>query len=203
MPKAETKSSTKESDKLSYKLWNEAYDELSKNESKLVDSYLEVLAKALAKDIIEAQHEENQDAAVGYSGERKHSKDLTAQVLIELGVPKAKISVGDNPVERSSAELDQLATIVLAKLKDPTKRQMFLEMLVRRGQSGVKKTEDISKAAGYVADKILSLKPAMDVILRIPRAAPAALPWAGICLGMKVRVQSVYFALVNCILTFD
>ncbi|OAA39041.1 Pfs, NACHT and WD domain protein [Beauveria brongniartii RCEF 3172] len=57
-----------------------------------------------------------------------------------------------------------------ARLKDPAKRQMFLEMLVSRGQLNVKKTEGIAKAAGYVAEK----------------AAPAALPWAAICLGMKM-----------------
>ncbi|KAJ3489330.1 hypothetical protein NLG97_g6016 [Lecanicillium saksenae] len=245
----ETESSMKESDKLSSKLWNQAYDELEKAEAKLVDDYVKVLAEALAKDIIAAQREENEDAAASHSEERKYLKSLTAQVLADLDSSKEQkpaegassestsaqdqtaiddtsvegssaqeqtlvgdatidgssaqdqTTVGDASAESSSAqdqapvvgssttgasELDQLAAGILAKLKDPTKRQLFLEMLVTSGKARVKKTERVSKAAGYVAEKVLFLKPAMEVVLQIPQAAPAALPWAGICLGMKI-----------------
>ncbi|KAM3426734.1 hypothetical protein MY4824_009843 [Beauveria thailandica] len=177
---------TKQSDKLSYELWNKAYDELEKAESELVGNYAKVLAKALAEDITEARYEETRDDSVGHSDERKYVKDLTARVLVELNVPKAKAVVDEAPPGSNSAELDEISTSVLAKLKDPAKRQMFLEMLVSRGQLKVKKTEGIAKAAGYVAEKGLFIKPAVDLILQIPQAAPAALPWAGICLGMKM-----------------
>ncbi|KAM3551904.1 hypothetical protein ARSEF4850_007650 [Beauveria asiatica] len=158
---------TKQSDKLSYELWNKAYDELEKAESELVGNYAKVLAKALAEVITEARHEEARDDSVGHSDERKY-------LLM------------NPPPGSNSAELDEISTSVLAKLKDAAKRQMFLEMLVSRGQLKVTKTEGIAKAAGYVAEKGLFIKPAVDLILQIPQAAPAALPWAGICLGMKM-----------------
>ncbi|KAK8149428.1 wD repeat domain [Beauveria asiatica] len=170
VPEQGSASFTKQSDKLSYELWNKAYDELEKAESELVGNYAKVLAKALAEVITEARHEEARDDSVGHSDERKYVKDLTARVLVELNVPKAKAIVDEAPPGSNSAELDEISTSVLAKLKDPAKRQMFLEMLVSRGQLKVKRTEGIAKAAGYVAEK----------------AAPAALPWAGICLGLKM-----------------
>ncbi|KAM3551036.1 hypothetical protein MY1884_007938 [Beauveria asiatica] len=186
VPEQGSASFTKQSDKLSYELWNKAYDELEKAESELVGNYAKVLAKALAEVITEARHEEARDDSVGHSDERKYVKDLTARVLVELNVPNAKAVVDEPPPGSNSAELDEISTSVLAKLKDPAKRQMFLEMLVSRGQLKVTKTEGIAKAAGYVAEKGLFIKPAVDLILQIPQAAPAALPWAGICLGMKM-----------------
>ncbi|KAM3427897.1 hypothetical protein NHJ13734_008811 [Beauveria thailandica] len=186
IPEQGSASFTKQSDKLSYELWNRAYDELEKAESELVGNYAKVLAKALAEDITEARYEEARDDSVGHSDERKYVKDLTARVLVELNVPKAKAIVDEAPLGSNSAELDQISTSILANLKDPAKRRMFLEMLVSRGQLKVKKTEGIAKAAGYVAEKGLFIKPAVDLIVQIPQAAPAALPWAGICLGMKM-----------------
>ncbi|KAF1730111.1 Vegetative incompatibility protein HET-E-1 [Beauveria bassiana] len=186
VPKQGLASFTKQSHRLSYELWNKAYDELGKDESELVGNYAKVLAKALAEEITEARYEETRDDSAGHSDERKYVKDLTARVFVELNVSKAKTTVDEAPPGSSSAELDQISTSILAKLKDPAKRQMFLEMLVSRGQLKVKKTEGIAKAAGYVAEKGLFIKPAVDLILQIPQAAPAALPWAGICLGMKM-----------------
>ncbi|KAM0664061.1 hypothetical protein ACQRIU_007062 [Beauveria bassiana] len=186
VPEQGLASFTKQSYRLSYELWNKAYDELEKDESELVGNYAKVLAKALAEEITEARYEETRDDSVGHSDERKYVKDLTARVFVELNVSKAKTTVDEAPPGSRSAELDQISTSILAKLKDPAKRQMLLEMLVSRGQLKVKKTEGIAKAAGYVAEKGLFIKPAVDLILQIPQAAPAALPWAGICLGMKM-----------------
>ncbi|PQK09533.1 hypothetical protein BB8028_0001g16030 [Beauveria bassiana] len=186
VPEQGLASFTKQSHRLSYELWNKAYAELEEDESELVGNYAKVLAKALAEEITEARYEETRDDSVGHSDERKYVKDLTARVFVDLNVSKAKTTVDEAPPGSRSAELDQISTSILAKLKDPAKRQMLLEMLVSRGQLQVKKTEGIAKAAGYVAEKGLFIKPAVDLILQIPQAAPAALPWAGICLGMKM-----------------
>ncbi|KAI0388306.1 hypothetical protein F5Y17DRAFT_453334 [Xylariaceae sp. FL0594] len=40
---------------------------------------------------------------------------------------------------------------------------------------------------GEVADFVLSAKALVDLVLQsVPQAAPAALPWAGVCLGLQV-----------------
>jgi hypothetical protein len=72
-----------------------------------------------------------------------------------------------------------------AKLEDPATRQMYMRELVQKGQEKINKASRITTGAGGVADFILSAKEMVDWVLKsVPQAAPAALPWAGVCLGL-------------------
>lgn len=89
-------------------------------------------------------------------------------------------------ISDNSTELEKLRADISAKLKDRTRRQMFMKMLVENGKAKVAKAQMISETLGNITGTILSIKPAVDVVLQIPQVAPAALPWAGICVGLEV-----------------
>jgi hypothetical protein len=73
---------------------------------------------------------------------------------------------------------------VSAELKDPIKRQMHMKKLVEEGQAKVSTASTITRGVGDVAQFILSAKGMIDVAIQnIPQAA---LPWAGVCIGLQV-----------------
>jgi hypothetical protein len=82
------------------------------------------------------------------------------------------------------------AADVLAKIKDRSKRQEYMQKLVNDGKARVAKASRITNAVGDVADTVFLTKPIVDVVMSIPQAAPAALPWAGFCVGLQVRAYS-------------
>jgi hypothetical protein len=76
---------------------------------------------------------------------------------------------------------------IAAKLKDPSQRQIYMQKLVKEGREKVAKVSKITAAVGGFAEAILKVKPMLDsAIGGIPQAAPAALPWAGVCIGLQV-----------------
>ncbi|RYP44524.1 hypothetical protein DL768_009019 [Monosporascus sp. mg162] len=88
--------------------------------------------------------------------------------------------LGGETRELSAADLS-------AKLKDPTTRQMHMKELVQKGQKKISRASRITTGVGEVADFILSAKGMVDLVLQsVPQAAPAALPWAGVCLGLQM-----------------
>ncbi|RMZ92160.1 hypothetical protein DV736_g633, partial [Chaetothyriales sp. CBS 134916] len=77
--------------------------------------------------------------------------------------------------------------VVVAELKDPIKRQEKMKQLVEAGQVKVAKTSKITKRVGDLAQAILSVKSMVDLTIQnIPQAAPAALPWAGVYVGLQI-----------------
>jgi hypothetical protein len=76
------------------------------------------------------------------------------------------------------------ASDALAAPKDPTKRQMHMKKLVEEGQAKVSAASKITRGVGDVAQFILSAKGMID--LAIQNIPQAALPWAGVCIGLQV-----------------
>lgn len=75
---------------------------------------------------------------------------------------------------------------VATEMKDPTKRQMYMKKLV---EDGLTKHSTLSKVSGGVGDFagfILSAKEVVDFAVKC--APQAALPWAGVCIGLEVSV---------------
>ena len=68
--------------------------------------------------------------------------------------------------------------------KDPTERQKHMRRLVEEGQARVATTAKITKGVGDVAQFVLSAKAMID--LAIQNIPQAALPWAGVCIGLQV-----------------
>ncbi|KAF5136431.1 Vegetative incompatibility protein HET-E-1 [Metarhizium anisopliae] len=76
---------------------------------------------------------------------------------------------------------------VSANLKDPTKRQMFMKKLVEEGQAKISTPSNLTKGVGDVAQFILSAKGMVDTAIQnIPQAA---LPWAGVCIGLQILLN--------------
>ena len=76
------------------------------------------------------------------------------------------------------------AVHISAELKVPAKRQKYMEDLVKEGLAKISTASKIKKGVGDVAQFILSAKGMIDAAIQnIPQAA---LPWAGVCVGLQV-----------------
>lgn len=155
---------------LSQKLWNDAYDSLEEEDNTLVKAYLKVLTEFL---------------------EDKKATDISAAASSDVSVENQNLKA-----QRATDTSTAGAIDISAKLKDRTKRQEYMEKLVEKGKAKVDKTSKFSKAVGDVAQIILKAQPMIDLAIQnIPQAAPAALPWAGVCMGLQVsnRPPSAWF----------
>ncbi|KID98867.1 NACHT and WD40 domain protein, partial [Metarhizium majus ARSEF 297] len=162
---------TTQSFNLSQNLWNQAFDQLAKDEESLVEAYLKILAKLLLDNTLE-------DVTA------KESKEYLTQLLGRHEVSKRR----DSSVPRlSQAAVKNLK----AELGDHTQRQKFMSMLVEDGKAKALKSQKIAETLGNVAGTLLSIKPIVDAVLQIPQTAPAALPWAGICVGLNWEAKTL------------
>ncbi|KND87302.1 Vegetative incompatibility protein HET-E-1 [Tolypocladium ophioglossoides CBS 100239] len=84
------------------------------------------------------------------------------------------------------AEPETTGADITTELEDPLRRQLFMKKLVEEGQSKINKASKITRRVGEFAKAVLSLKPLVDMAVSIPYAAPAALPWAGVCAGLHI-----------------
>lgn len=91
-----------------------------------------------------------------------------------------------------------------AELEDPSQRQMYMQKFVQEGREKLVKAKasKLTKEVGDFAEAILNVKPMVDLSTRNkPQDAPAALPWAGVCICLQV---SPYYPLITwflCCLT--
>ncbi|KAJ4864208.1 WD domain, g-beta repeat domain-containing protein [Trichoderma breve] len=73
---------------------------------------------------------------------------------------------------------------VLTDLNDRTKRQDFMRKLVEEGQARISTTSNVLNGVSAVAEFIVSVKGLVDAAVQnIPQAA---LPWAGVCIGLQI-----------------
>lgn len=162
-PQPATESGVQRDPNLSQKLWNDAYNLLNKDTAELVEAYRNTLAEVLVDEYL---------------------KVLKAKKASDTSTARAS----DVPAKRKD-----LKAKILDELEDPAKRQMHMEKLVIEGQAKVDKASKIMKRVGDFAQAILQAKPAVDIVLQIPQAAPAALPWAGVCVGLQVSNHHFFF----------
>ncbi|KAK4096083.1 hypothetical protein N658DRAFT_528006, partial [Parathielavia hyrcaniae] len=75
-------------------------------------------------------------------------------------------------------------TNISAELHNPTKRQTYMRRLVEEGQAKISRASKITNGIGDVADFVLSVKGIIDLAVQcVPQAA---LPWAGVCVGLQI-----------------
>jgi hypothetical protein len=112
----------------------------------------------------------------------KAYRDTLAEVLVNerLGDHKAKNSAS------AKAERKNLKDRILEELRDRSQRQAHLNRLVKDGREKFSKPAKLIDGLDAFAQAVLSIKPGVDLALQIPQAAPAALPWAGVCIGLQV-----------------
>jgi uncharacterized phage infection (PIP) family protein YhgE len=87
--------------------------------------------------------------------------------------------------KRASDTSASEAADVSAELKDPVKRQTYMKDLVEEGRKKIATTSKITEGVDNVIGYIEKAKGMIDAAIgNIPQAA---LPWAGVCLGLQVR----------------
>jgi hypothetical protein len=192
-PLPATESEVQQDSNLSQKLWNDAYDSLEEemDTAELVEAYRNTLAEVLVDEKLKdlKAKKATDTSAAGASDVPPELKNLKAKILGELKDPKAKKATDTSAARASdvSTEREDLRAYISDELKDRTKRQTYMKMVVEKGKTRIAKSSKITKAVGDFAQAILSVKPVIDTVIQYtPQAAPAALPWAGVCVGLQV-----------------
>ncbi|PMD15918.1 hypothetical protein NA56DRAFT_323603 [Hyaloscypha hepaticicola] len=111
--------------------------------------------------------------------------ETLAEVLVDKELEDLKVKDS----ARAKAERMNLKKKILEELGDRTQRQARLNKIVEDGRNRVDKQDKQAKVIDgldALAQGVLKIKPAIDIVLQIPQAAPAALPWAGVCIGLQI-----------------
>jgi N-terminal domain of NWD NACHT-NTPase len=119
--------------------------------------------------------------------DRLEKDDDTAKLV------RSYVEVLENVLKTKKAS-DSSATgtdDVSVELKEPAKREKHMRDLVVEGQAKVSKASKIKKGVGDVSEFILLAKDMIGTAIQnIPQAA---LPWAGVCVGLQVRTNPLSF----------
>ncbi|KAK4139138.1 uncharacterized protein C8A04DRAFT_40952 [Dichotomopilus funicola] len=75
-------------------------------------------------------------------------------------------------------------TDISAEFHDPTKRQMHMRRLVEEGRANISRASKITTGVGDGVDIVLSFKGIID--LAVQSVPQAALPWAGVYVGLQM-----------------
>lgn len=142
----------------SVELWNTAYDQLETDEAtaEIATAYRETLAELLTK------------------GELDMRRNATSPVGAST----------DTSVDNVAVQ-DAIRADKLGQLKDWERRSELLTRFVMDGQDKIKLTT-ASQRVGTIAEGILKAQPLVNIALQVPHAAPAALPWAGVLIGLQI-----------------
>lgn len=119
-----------------------------------------------------------------YDGLEKDD-DTASLVTSYVKILTRVLAEGDTDTSTSGAD-------AAAELDDPTKRQAHMRILVDEGRKKVATSSKITKRVGDVVEYIQKAKGMIDVAIQnIPQAA---LPWAGVCIGLQVSRHLPYFS---------
>lgn len=190
-PQPATESVVNQDPSLSQKLWNVAYDLLEKDNAELVDAYRKVMVEVLVNEELKDFKDKKAagTSAAKVSDVSADRKKIMAEILNKLTDPEVKKATNISAVGASDvpAELEKLRADISAQLRDQTKRQIFMKKLVKEGQAKSATASKIMEGIGDASQSIFSIITTINpVIQNIPQAAPAALPLAGACVGLKV-----------------
>lgn len=188
-PLPATASGVQQDPSLSQKLWDDAYDLLEKDNTELVDAYMKTLVEILVDEGLKDLKAKKADTSAEANDVSAERKKIMAEILSELRDPEVQKATDTSAIGASDVppELEKLRADVSTQLRDQTKRQIFMKKLVEEGQAQTTTASRIAEGIGGAAQFILSVITTVNpVIQNIPQAAPAALPLAGACIGLKV-----------------
>ncbi|GAO15542.1 hypothetical protein UVI_02020480 [Ustilaginoidea virens] len=84
---------------------------------------------------------------------------------------------------------------LMAELKDPVKRQAHMRELVKKGREKFAGDSKTAQTVGDVASFILQARGIIDVAIKnVPQAA---LPWAGVCVGLQILTNPARVSRAN------
>jgi hypothetical protein len=130
--------------------------------------------------------------------ENLQKNDSTAKLVKSYAKILITVLQAERASDFSASEVDALSV----ELEDPFKRQKYMRDLVNEGQKNIATTSKIAEGIGTAFEYINKAKDMISVAIgNIPQAA---LPWAGVCLGLQVRYHPLHLVhLVLALLIFD
>jgi N-terminal domain of NWD NACHT-NTPase len=121
-----------------------------------------------------------------YSIIEAKEKDLANTYLAVLRESLAPdIENGAHKKKKKEITLLEAAKIS-EELNNKTEGPERLKDLVKKGAQKAEEQSKIADTVGFLAQGILKADPLVKVLTQLPHLAPAALPWAGICIGLQV-----------------
>jgi hypothetical protein len=109
----------------------------------------------------------------------QEGRDTAELVKSYLKVLATVLKTGDTSGVSTSRDGD-----LSAQVKDPIRRQQYLKKLVEEGVKKVDMSPKTKKAVGDITQFMLSAKRMINLAVR------NILPWAGVCLGLQVAVNT-------------